>query len=51
MLRKATEGIGVGGGHNVAAGATLFADESGENAKRFLLKAKEIIEGQLSQRP
>lgn len=50
MLRKATEGIGVGGGHNVAAGATLFADESGENAKRFLLKAKEIIEKQLSQR-
>ncbi len=47
MLRKATEGIGVGGGHNVAAGATLFADESGENAKRFLLKAKEIIECQL----
>jgi single-stranded-DNA-specific exonuclease len=47
MLRKATEGIGVGGGHNVAAGATLFADESGENAKRFLLKAKEIIQGQL----
>jgi len=50
MLRKATEVIGVGGGHNVAAGATLFADESGENAKRFLLKAKEIIEKQLSQR-
>jgi RecJ-like exonuclease len=47
MLRRATEGIGAGGGHNVAAGATLFSDETGENAKRFLLKAKEIIEGQL----
>jgi RecJ-like exonuclease len=47
MLRKATEGIGVGGGHNVAAGATLFENKTGENAKRFLLKAKEIIEKQL----
>lgn len=43
MMAKATEGIGAGGGHHIAAGAQLEKGKINE----FLLRAGEIVSGQL----
>ncbi len=44
MLSKATEGIGAGGGHNIAAGAQVETGKMNE----FLLGAGEIVTSQLN---
>ena len=45
MLKEATAGIGVGGGHNIAAGAQVEPGKVNE----FLLRAGEIVERQLTR--
>ncbi len=48
VMRKATDGIGYGGGHKIASGAAILKEHAKEGGRQFLLKAKEIIRTQLS---
>jgi RecJ-like exonuclease len=49
VMREATAGIGYGGGHAIAAGAAIFKASLPEGEKRFLVRAKEVIEGPVSR--
>ncbi len=46
VMRAATEGIGFGGGHKIAAGASL-SDSSPQAEKKFLLSCRDVVESQL----
>ncbi len=44
LMRKATEGFGLGGGHKIAAGASIL--QKGKETE-FLMRAKEILKKQI----
>ena len=48
VMRSATEGIGYGGGHKIAAGASL-SDSSPKAEKQFLLRCREALEKQFAR--